>query len=60
MAFLSKASQEVTAMSLSLLMQAAAPQITWVGVVIPGAIFIVAFAVTWLLYKHFTKQMEDR
>ena len=47
-------------MSLSLLMQATAPQITWVGVVIPGAIFIVAFAVTWLLYKHFTKQLEDR
>ncbi len=46
-------------MTLSLLMQAASPQITWVGVVIPGAIFIVAFAVTWLLYKHFTKQLED-
>lgn len=46
-------------MTLSLLMQAAAPQITWVGVAIPGAIFLVAFCLTWLLYRHFTKQLED-
>ena len=46
-------------MTFSLLMQAAAPQITWVGVVVPGAIFIVAFALTWLLYRHFTKEIED-
>ena len=44
-------------MDLALLLQAAEPKITWVGIVIPGAIFFVAFCVTWLLYKHFTKQM---
>jgi hypothetical protein len=26
------------------------------GVIIPLAIFIVSFVVTWLLYRHFSKQ----
>lgn len=29
------------------------------GVIIPLAIFIVSFVVTWLLYRHFSRQIKD-
>lgn len=28
------------------------------GTVIPAAIFITSFVVTWLLYRHFAKQVD--
>ncbi len=28
------------------------------GILIPSAIFIVAFGMTWLLYRHFAKQQQ--
>ena len=28
-------------------------RIPWWGIIVPAAIFIIAFVVTWLLYRHF-------
>jgi hypothetical protein len=28
----------------------------WLGVVIPGVIFVVSFVLTWMLYKHFSRR----
>lgn len=27
------------------------------GIIVPGVVFIAAFVVTYLLYRHFTKRM---
>ncbi len=29
-----------------------------IGIVVPGIIFLFSFWVTWMLYKHFTKQLD--
>ena len=29
------------------------------GNVIPAVVFVIAFGVTWLLYRHFAKHVED-
>ena len=29
------------------------------GWIIPAVIFIVSFAVAWVLYKHFTKKVDE-
>lgn len=30
---------------------------TWLGVVIPAALLILSFGITWLLYKHFSQRV---
>lgn len=42
-----------------LLLPAEAPTISVWGVVIPSIIFTISFVVTWYLYRHFAKQVED-
>ncbi len=43
-------------MNLLLLQQVAERSTNaWVGIVVPGLIFIIAFSVTLLLYRHFSK-----
>lgn len=29
----------------------------FLGIIIPSLIFIIAFVVTWILYKHFSKNL---
>jgi len=58
MAVLSKAPSKGggTTMNVLLLQQVAERSTnTWVGIVVPGLIFIIAFSVTLLLYRHFSK-----
>ncbi|MFC1725175.1 hypothetical protein ACFL4T_06085 [candidate division KSB1 bacterium] len=33
--------------------------INFVGIFVPGIVFIFSFVVTYLLYKHFTKKSEE-
>ena len=40
---------------MTALMQQAA-SVPWWGIIVPATIFIIAFAVTWLLYRHFAGQ----
>ena len=44
-----------------LLLQQVAERATssWVGIVVPGLIFIIAFSVTLMLYRHFSKTHHD-
>ncbi len=30
--------------------------IPWMGIIVPAIIFLIAFGVTWLLYRHFARQ----
>jgi len=39
--------------SLIALQRTTPPEITVWGVLIPTAVFLIAFTVTWLLYRHF-------
>lgn len=37
-----------------------APEISSIwGIIIPGAVFIVSFTMTWLLYRHFANQGKE-
>ena len=42
------------------LLQDAVPQISplW-GYVVPAFVFLFSFWATWMLYKHFTKQLDE-
>ena len=40
-----------------LLMQAVRIGSPSLGIIIPSLIFIIAFVVTWILYKHFSKNL---
>jgi len=31
----------------------------WIGIVVPGIVFIFSFIVTDLLYRHFSKKMDE-
>lgn len=39
---------------IALLQQASG--VPWWGIIIPATIFVIAFVVTWLLYRHFSGQ----
>ena len=40
---------------MTLVMQTATANLIW-GVGVPALIFLIAFVVTWLLYRHFSER----
>ena len=40
----------------ALLQQVPVKEFSWIGIIIPGVLFLISFAVTYLLYRHFSKQ----
>lgn len=30
-----------------------------IGIVVPGLVFIVSFTLTWMLYRHFSKEPQE-
>jgi hypothetical protein len=41
-------------MMLALSTRIGAPALGWI---IPGAIFVLSFALTWIIYRHFVRKM---
>jgi len=48
------------AMTIGNVQQAATTGFSLVGLLVPAAIFLLSFIMTWLLYQHFSKQHHAR